>query len=332
MFRAAPDVVRGMEGSPGHQAAPLNGRERCGYNAAFRAGSYARYESIKEVFRTLGGYDWMTAKVGGVWDTMLAQGLPAFIVAGSNFHRHWQDRTKLDTAKFSETGVVAPTDVKLDKSDNEDFFPGEYSKTWVYAKSNTPEAILEGMRNGAMYTVLGGLIEGLEMFAVSSGHTAIVGGTLELQKPEDSITVVVRIKLPKRLKGDVRTVPTLHHIDLIAGLVEPRIYERNVDLMEVPSASVVGTYLVDRIDKGRRRGNTVDFAFTVPKLDRSVYFRIRGTNRADLYKPIQALDDNPETRQNDILLRQPPMDTPAVNPFEDLWFYSNPIWIRPAAS
>lgn len=339
MFKVAPDVMRGFEGSPGHQAAPLNGRERCGYNAAFRAGSsYSKYENMKEVFRTQGGYDWMSARIGGVWDTLLAQGVPAYITANSNFHRHWSDKTKIETADFGAKGVVTPTNAKVDKSDNEDFYPGEYSKTYVFASSSEPAAIMDGLRKGNMFTVSGGLIEGLEMYAYVGNRVAPMGGVIELQKPKDVVTIVIRIRLPKKAKGSAARIPPVHHVDLIAGNVEPRVYERNVDLMEVPSSGVAGTYLVegdvpkgknqqDNVERGRRRGNVVDFGFSLGPLDRSIYIRVRGTNRADLYKPLGKGDNTAETQLNDNLQRTAPIDTPALSPWEDLWFYSNPIWI-----
>ncbi len=342
MYKVAPDVLRGMEGSPGHQAAPLNGHERCGYNAGFRAGSYEKYETMKEVFRTAGGYDWMTAKVGGVWDTLLAQGVPAYITANSNFHRHWEDKTKLETADFGMKGVVTPTNTKLDKSDNEDFFPCEYSKTYLFATANEPNAIMDALRKGNMFTVSGGLIEGLEMFAVSGGKIVPMGGTIELNKRTDEVTIVIRIRLPKKPKKSDIKIPILHHIDLIMGNVEPRVFERNVDLMEVPSTGVVGTYLVaeeavkgktptDDPLQGRRRGNIVDFAFSFKDFERSQYLRLRGTNRADMYKPLKNSSDiaaTAENQLNDNLQRTPPIDTPALSPWNDLWFYSNPIWIK----
>ncbi len=339
MFKVAPDVMRGFEGSPGHQAAPLNGRERCGYNASFRVGGYPKYENIPEVFHTQGGYDWMTVKVGGVWDTLLAQGASAYITANSNFHRHWADKTKIETANFGAKGVVTPSNIKLEKSDNEDFFPGEYSKTYVFTETNEPNAIMNALRKGNAFTVSGGLIEGFEMFAYVGSKVVPMGGALQLEKPTDEVTVVIRIRLPKKpKKGDLK-IPALHHVDLITGNVEPKVFERNVDLMEVPSCGVVGTYLVaeegakgkplqDDVLRGRRRGNIVDFAFSLGRLERGIYIRLRGTNRADMYKPLGNVITAAEDQLRDNLSRTPPIDTPALNPWDDLWFYSNPIWIK----
>src|SRR5262245_42050117 len=62
----APEIYRGMEGAPGHQA----GKDR------------GSYENDKA--RTLGGFDQMTAIVGGLWDSMLGEGRRFWIVATSD--------------------------------------------------------------------------------------------------------------------------------------------------------------------------------------------------------------------------------------------------------
>jgi len=47
--------------------------------------------------------------------------------------------------------------------------------------------------------------------------------------------------------------------------------------------------------------------FTLPKLNNSSYIRIRGTNGVEL---------------------EPEVDEIGENPWADLWFYSNPIFIE----
>ena len=39
-----------------------------------------------ESYRTWGGFDWMTATVGGLWDSLLAEGKPWWITANSDSH------------------------------------------------------------------------------------------------------------------------------------------------------------------------------------------------------------------------------------------------------
>lgn len=70
---AAPEIYVGFEGAPGHQAGPLNGGARGGY------GNYP----------THGGFDQMTARVGGLWDSLLGEGRRWWITATSDSHVHW---------------------------------------------------------------------------------------------------------------------------------------------------------------------------------------------------------------------------------------------------
>ncbi len=60
-------------------------------------------------FPTMGGFDQMTAQLGGFWDSMLAEGRHWWITANSDSHRHWREG-------------------------GSDFWPGEYSKTYIKAQ------------------------------------------------------------------------------------------------------------------------------------------------------------------------------------------------------
>lgn len=115
---AAPGVAIGMEGAPGHQAGALNAKGVTDPDDAFR-GSYRRAP-------TMGGYDQMTARLGGFWDSMLGEGRRWWITSTSDSHRH-----------YTEGGS--------------DFWSGEYSKTYVKAVRQ-PADILDGLRGGRVFT------------------------------------------------------------------------------------------------------------------------------------------------------------------------------------
>ena len=51
--------------------------------------SFAAYPP--ESYVTWGGYDWMTATVGGLWDSLLAEGRPWWITANSDSHTVYLD-------------------------------------------------------------------------------------------------------------------------------------------------------------------------------------------------------------------------------------------------
>ena len=97
----APRVAIGMEGAPGHQAGAI--KPDGSPDPTGNRGGYGRAP-------TLGGFDQMTSVLGGFWDSMLAEGRRWFITATSDSHANWRDG-------------------------GNDFWPGEYSKTYVQART-----------------------------------------------------------------------------------------------------------------------------------------------------------------------------------------------------
>ncbi|ASV28981.1 hypothetical protein [Maribacter cobaltidurans] len=69
-----------MAGAPGHQAAALNP------DGTFRERARGGYGQ----FPTMGGFDQMTAKLGGFWDSMLGEGRRWWITANSDSYVHWR--------------------------------------------------------------------------------------------------------------------------------------------------------------------------------------------------------------------------------------------------
>jgi hypothetical protein len=72
----ASNIAIGMEGAPGHQATSINSNGSNDPNGA--RGSYGNLNAP-----TMGGFDQMTAKVGGLWDSMLGEGRHWWITAAA---------------------------------------------------------------------------------------------------------------------------------------------------------------------------------------------------------------------------------------------------------
>jgi len=240
----AGSVVVGFEGAPGHQANP----ER---------GSYPAKEPGSS--RTYGGYDIMTAKVGGYWDTMLSEGRRWFITVNSDFHEH-----------YTEGG--------------EDFWPGQYSKTYVYAREKSYRGVMDALRSGNYFTVSGDLIESLDMRAENGNREAGMGGTLKAGKGTD-VTVRIRVKDgEKNRNGDD---PVLKQVQLISNAGgKPEI----VKVFDVKS-----------------NNRETDMEYTFRNVQRDFFVRVRGANTAEL---------------------EPSEDPQGENAWNDLWFYSNPIFVK----
>ncbi len=296
---AGPDVTRGFEGAPGHQAATLIGSIRGHYEKKKASDSWPGYPP--QSYRTWGGYDWYVTQVGGLWDSLLGEGRPWYITANSDSHRHWTDHTHVNDATYVTKGYVTATTQKGDGEGNIDFFPGEYTKTWVYAAAATPMAVLDALRSGSMFTVHGDLIDRLEFSAQSAGASAPMGGTLVVDKKERSVEIRMRVR-PVANENFGGRRPMLDHIDLIAGDILGPVKDR--EAITNPTTRVVAQVPVKEAQK---EGDWLVVRHRFENERKSFYVRLRGTNR-------------------DIQL--PEMDGPKVNPWDDLWFYSNPIMIR----
>ena len=259
----APHIAVGMAGAPGHQAATINAdstlRER-------PRGGYGQ-------FPTMGGFDQMTAKLGGFWDSMLGEGRRWWITANSDSHVHWREG-------------------------GSDFWPGEYSKTYVFAQKSH-DNIIDGIRNGRVFVVLGDLISELYVRVEGGHHTADIGGAIHIAKGED-VAVTIRFKDPDTLNSWKQN-PEVTRVDLIMGEVSGPVANRNSDnnaTTEVISRFTESDWTIN--------GGYKEITYTISKLCKESYIRIRGTNSNEL---------------------EPQEDARGESPWDELWFYSNPIFI-----
>ncbi|MBT6209331.1 MAG: phosphoesterase [Woeseia sp.] len=259
---AAPEVSVGMEGAPGHQAGPLS------TNPAPR-GWYFDYP-------TMGGFDQLAARLGGFWDAMLGEGRRWWITANSDSHRH-----------YSEGGVA--------------FWPGEYPKTYVFARKNHA-SILESLRRGKIFVTTGDLISELYVDVTDvKGESGLaeIGGTIILSTPGD---VKIRIRARDPLGSNHNDDnPEVARIDLIVGHVTGVSDDRTLDVNE-------STTVVRRFSPSdwRRDGEFIDMSHML-NVSGPVYIRVRGTNTNEA---------------------EPAVDPPDENPWADLWFYSNPVFVE----
>ena len=253
----APNVAIGMAGAPGHQAAPLVKIARGGYRA----------------HPTLGGFDRMTAILGGFWDSMLAEGRSFWITANSDSHIH-----------YTQGGI--------------DFWPGEYSKTYVYAEPD-PDSILSALRAGQIFVTTGDLVSELYVDVSNEQGTSMIGGTLSANAYPTTVTIRIRVRDPagRNHNGDK---PSVHHVDLISGRITGPASE--------PATDTHDAKVVKRFAKRHwsRDGELLSMTHTL-RLDGPTYLRVRGTSTKE---------------------KEPEPDTLEENIWDDLWFYSNPVFVR----
>lgn len=275
-YDTAPDVVSGFEGAPGHQAGTLN--KDGSLDPDGERGGYGHYP-------TLGGFDQMTARLGGLWDSLLGEGRRWFITSTSDSHVH-----------YTEGGS--------------DFWPGEYSKTYVMARPDYAD-ILDALRNGRVFVTLGDLIDQLDLVVRRTGHapsharaegnSATVGETLFLHGRDRDAEVEIRFHQPRtpNVAGDR---PQVQRVDVITGRITGPVSDRSSDTN--PTTKVVGRY---GPGDWRREGDTIVVRHRLTDVDGPMYVRVRGTSTDQL---------------------EPQEDVRGENPWEDLWFYSNPVFIN----
>ena len=292
----APDICFGFDGMPGHQ----KNRTRGGYDVEEAIGLG---EMGSKQGATFGGAGIFMAQIGGVWDALLSEGRNWWVSASSDYHS------------------------------DDDFYPGEYQKTYTYVTAkNDPQALIEGMRSGNSFIVSGDLITDLN-FTVEG---TMMGQSLKTDKK----TAVVEILVldpdqPNFNTYSDYTNPVLDHIDLIAGHVSGIIPHDHSDYNKdnVSTTSVIARF---NASGGQQDANGLvsqaweDLGNGWKKITHRIavkgnmYLRIRGTNHqlntpGELDGAGNPLPDIAEANS-------------AAKAFSDLWFYSNPVFIQSSSN
>ncbi|MDH6521521.1 hypothetical protein M2163_001489 [Streptomyces sp. SAI-135] len=309
-------IAVGFEGAPGHQAAGLPAplgmaRARGIYDNNPGANSFVGYPP--ESYRTWGGFDWMTATVGGLWDSLLAEGKPWWITANSDSHQVYADTAVRGPGDFDTDGRYQDPVYggRIDITQG-DYWPGQYSRTHVGADGFSYAAVMDGIRAGRVWVDHGQLISGLDVRVSGGGRWATLGGALRVKKGA-AVTLGVDVALAGGPNWAGFT-PKLARVDVIRGDVTGPVSDR--DTFTAPTAAVVKSY-----DIGKTAG-TVRLRYELGRVDRPLYVRLRGTdgNRSGVGPMGAAVD--PAGPAIDVL--------GDADPWRDLWFYSNPVWVLPS--
>jgi hypothetical protein len=253
-------------------------------------GGRGGYSQATTSTSTYGGADYMVAKVGGLWDAMLGEGRRWFTVTNSDFH-----------------------------ATDGDFWPGEYSKTYTYVKGNSLQALVDGMRSGRQFVVLGDLVNGFEFQAQSGHHAANMGDKLTVKKGSNA-NIVIRFRSPAMNNNGDK--PRVDHVDLIMGKVTGKVDPSSPEYNNPtnPTTKVVARFWTKGLKKGKDGWYTI--VYRVNNVQDGMYFRVRGTNQA--VGAVNQVDGDGS-----------PIKDSAVGPnsaaeaFKDLWFYGNPVWVMP---
>ena len=302
MNDAAPSIVFSLEGMVGNQMEP----DRGGYNSAYIPANLPS--------RTYGGVDYLVAKLGGTWDALLSEGRHIWNVADSDYH--------FTTSQGQYSSGYAP---------------GEYAKNHLWGDIKDPKSLLAAFRAGKLFAVNGGLIDALDFKVQSAKATGEMGAEV-VAAPGEDLKITIRLRSPERNNYEFQlgsgvfanVKPVVDHVDLIAGDVTGREtpgtpgYARDTN----PSTRVLKRFT--RSDWKLDADGYFAVSYTV-KAGSNQYFRLRGTNLGTDV-PNETAGGEPlfdaQTTGADNVAR---FNAINARNYADLWFYSNPVFVKVAA-
>ncbi|MEU1304766.1 histidinol-phosphatase [Streptomyces shenzhenensis] len=317
---AAPEIMIGMEGAPGAQGAAVPGWRdpatsiRGEYENRPSAQSWAGYPG--DAYVTYGGFDWATATVGGLWDSLLAEGKLFSITSNSDVHRvvfdTWRNGDWPAGQNFDNTGRL-PDPVRTDTPQpGSDFWPGQFSRTHVGVTRYGYRSVMAGLRAGRIWVDHGHLLDGLDVRLKRDGdhgRGVTLGGRLRVRKGE-RMTLSVTVTTASRANPQ-GILPRPAHVDVIRGAVRGPASDR--DAWQAPDTKVVETRDVS--------GRTGTYTLRIPLTagDESCYVRLRGSdgNRHGAGYLGASVDPH-----------GPVPHVPGDgDPWADTWFYTNPVFV-----
>jgi hypothetical protein len=239
--------------------------------------------------------------VGGLWDALLGEGRHWWLFVNSDFH---------DT-------------------DN-DFWLGEYCKTWTFVADQnldgqySAQEIADALRCGNSFCALGDLINALQFSVKAQDETATMGETLQARAGQD-VKVAIRFKSPHC--NNRGAIPVVDHIDLIAGSVTGKISPTlpdgatpNPAYSQINSdAKVIARFTSANWEVDEDGWKVIYYRV---KVDTDMFFRIRGTNQSPVDGRLDRRNHNLDP------LADPLGANTEAAAWADLWFYSNPIFVR----
>lgn len=287
-----PHIVFGFEGMPGNQMSPDGTRSE-----------------MNDIY---GGADVMLAQVGGAWDSMLAEGRHFYNFANSDFH------------------------FKVSGSNSSGYWPGEYSRTYTWVEGNTFADVVDGMRTGNSFSVYGDLIDALDFTANTAAGSAVMGSDLSAVKG-DTVTLTIRFRSPEdnnyapisgEGSADADAAPTVDHIDLIAGSITGMLDESEYDTA-TSDAAVIRTFT--RADWGEPDAEGYYTVTCEVPADKDTFYRLRGTNLSTDGSDAAYIDENGNPKKDisfsGVTDAAERMNAINDRNYENLWFYSNPIFV-----
>ncbi|MGZ6791143.1 MAG: hypothetical protein ACXVGQ_14645, partial [Mycobacteriaceae bacterium] len=176
------------------------------------------------------------------------------------------------------------------------------------------KAVMAGIRAGRMYVMHGGLVGAVSVQLVGGNAAPTTLGGTHQPKQGDDLELQINIALADRpnFNGDV---PQLKKVDLIVGSITGPA--NSADTMYAPNTRVVETFQVPANAPGgvhsiryRLKGNKDPF-----------YLRLRGSDGKRTATGLRGSSVDSSGPKVDALGN--------ADPWQDLWFYTNPLFVLP---
>ena len=144
-------------------------------------GSYSRNE------KPIDRWDPVVARIGDAWDTLLGSGVDLW-------------------------GAHAPSDFhNANPGDLADFWPGQFSETWLYAPERSAAGVLQAFRAGSFFGAHGRIVREVELLVSAAGLPRPAGAGEVVSVPGGTpLTIDLRMRVP-----DEAWPPGQNRIDLI---------------------------------------------------------------------------------------------------------------------
>lgn len=340
---AGPTVSVGFESQPGHQAANNRGEYRAGFCGA-------GCDSVGVT--TFGGTGIYAAKVGGLWDAMLGEGRNWFFYASSD----WHNRGSFSIYEAASTQDFYPGEYqKL-------YLPRPAAGTTL-----RPNVIVDGVRSGNSYSVQGDLITGeltykAEVIGYAAAGTAKMGQTLVVPRGR-SVKLTLEVNLPTTKNNSPYSFnnpslaqigiqeplnrPTLRQVQFIKGNVTGVIAADNANYTNATN-STASIYASFGPNNWTVNGQKRTMVVTIANVQNNMYVRTLGSNLPPSTPAETDAKGNPLNDWDPLNADQGPFVpcTDAACPshmvvrdgvklssydvagWADLWFHTNPIFIR----
>ena len=117
----------------------------------------------------------------------------------------------------------------------------------------------------------------------------------------------------KSLPNWTQVVPALAKVDVIRGRVTGPVSDR--DSFSTPDTAVATTFDVTG------KSGVIELTYDLGRLDDGFYVRLRGSDGKRLAVGLNGAAVDPAGPAIDVV--------GDADPWQDLWFYTNPIWVLP---